>query len=111
MLVCALNAATSAAQDGAPPSLRVGSLSKGVRIDGDWTKPSGAPLTRSMRFTQSDPSEGAAPTGRTVVRVLASAKAIVAGILCEDPDPSGIVRRDAPLASEDHVRVSTRGAL
>jgi len=44
-----------------------------------------------------------------VVRVLANARAIVIGIICEDPDPAGIVsfsvRRDAPLANEDHVRI------
>ena len=63
----------------------------------------------SDTFLQADPSEGAAPTARTVVRVLASPKAIVIGIVCEDPDPTRIVsfsvRRDAPLTSEDHVRV------
>lgn len=109
MLTSALNAATNAAQDGAPPSLRAGSLSEVVRIDGRLDEPEWSAADATDAFRQSDPSEGAAPTGRTVVRVLASAKAIVVGILCEDPDPSGIVtfsvRRDAPLASEDHVRV------
>src|SRR5215204_4224434 len=48
-------------------------------------------------------------TLRTVVRVLARPDAIVVGILCEDFEPARIVsfsvRRDAPLTSEDHVRV------
>jgi hypothetical protein len=60
-------------------------------------------------FRQTDPSEGATPTGRTIVRVLAGPKAIIIGIVCEDPDPAGIVsfsvRRDATLTSEDHVRI------
>jgi len=60
-------------------------------------------------FAQADPHEGASPAGRTIVRVLAGPKALVIGVICEDPDPTGIVsfsvRRDAPLTSEDHVRV------
>ncbi len=60
-------------------------------------------------FTQTDPVEGAPPSGRTTVRVLAGSKALVIGIICDDPDPSGIVsfsvRRDATLTSEDHVRI------
>ena len=43
------------------------------------------------------------------MRVLAGPKAIVIGIVCDDPAPSGIVsfsvRRDAALTSEDHVRI------
>jgi hypothetical protein len=60
-------------------------------------------------FTQTDPAEGAPPGGRTVVKVLAGPKALVIGIVCDDPDPAGIVsfsvRRDAALAAEDHVRI------
>lgn len=60
-------------------------------------------------FAQTDPVEGAAPTGRTTVQVLAGPKALVIGIVCDDPDPSGIVsfsvRRDATLTSEDHIRI------
>lgn len=43
------------------------------------------------------------------MRVLADTHALIIGIVCEDPDPAGIVsfsvRRDAVLSSEDHVRV------
>ena len=43
------------------------------------------------------------------MRVLAGTNALVIGIVCEDPHPSGIVsfsvRRDAALGQEDHVRV------
>ena len=50
-----------------------------------------------------------APSGRTIVRVLADPKALVIGIVCEDPAPDRIVsfsvRRDAELDSEDHVRI------
>lgn len=57
----------------------------------------------------SEPRKGDAPSARTRINVLADAHAIVIGILCEDPDPSGIVsftkQRDASLAAEDHVTV------
>jgi hypothetical protein len=108
-LACSLNASTSAAQDGPPPTLRVGSFSDAVRVDGVLDEPEWSAADSIDDFTQTGPAEGAPATGRTVVRVLAGAKAIMVGILCEDPDPSGIVsfsvRRDATLDSEDHVRV------
>ena len=76
----------------------------GVLDETDWTQ---APAADA--FTQADPREGAPPSGRTIVRVLAGPNAIVIGVVCEDPDPSRIVsfsvRRDAALASEDHVRI------
>jgi hypothetical protein len=63
-------------------------------------------------FTQTEPREGAAPSARTVVRVLASRRAIIIGIVCEDATPDRIVtfsvRRDAPLNAEDHVRVAAK---
>jgi hypothetical protein len=104
-----LNALSAFAQNDAPPALRVGSLDRSIHIDGvldegEWTMAEAVD-----RFTQTDPVEGAPPTGRTIVRVIAGAKMIVIGIDCNDPDPTGIVsfsvRRDAALTSEDHVRV------
>jgi hypothetical protein len=60
-------------------------------------------------LTAIEPVEGAAPRGRTVVRVLAGPHALVLGIECYDPDPSGIVSfskaRDADLGNEDHVKL------
>src|SRR5204863_113741 len=48
-------------------------------------------------------------SARTHVRVLADARSIVIGIVCEEPEPASIVsfsvRRDAVLTSEDHVRI------
>ena len=109
ILALVLDAGVIAEQADVPPTLRVGSLPAPVHIDGVLDEREWAAAESVDRFTQTDPSEGAAPTGRTVVRVLAGAKAIIVGIVCEDPDPSGIVsfsvRRDATLTSEDHVRV------
>ena len=92
-----------------PPALQVGALSGPVRIDGVLDESDWAQADAADTFTQTDPKEGAPPSGRTVVRVLAGSKALVIGVVCDDPDPSGIVsfsvRRDAPLTSEDHLRM------
>jgi len=96
------------ASEGAP-TLRAGSLTSTLTIDGRLNEPAWASAESTDAFRQTDPVEGAPPTARTVVRVLADTRALVIGIVCEEPDPSGIVsfsvRRDADLESEDHVRV------
>ena len=97
------------AQDAPAPTLRVGTLPEGLVIDGALNEPAWDAAAVADGFTQTEPTEGAPPTGRTIVRVLASSKALVIGIVCEYPDPGSIVsfsvRRDAPLGNEDHVRV------
>ena len=80
-----------------------------IQIDGTLSEPAWADAPPLDAFTQIEPDEGAAPSSRTVVKVLANATAIVFGISCETPDPSRIVsfsvRRDAGLNSEDHIRI------
>jgi hypothetical protein len=97
------------AQEPAAPALRAGALPESFKIDGALTEPAWAAAATAEGFLQTDPVEGAPATGRTVVRVLAGPKALVIGIVCEDPEPARIVsysvRRDASLASEDHVKV------
>src|SRR5262245_65637345 len=108
MAVLAL-AAPAAAQEAEPPVLQVGALPDALTLDGVLNEPAwmSAPVTDA--FTQSEPAEGSMPSARTTVRVLAGAKALAIGIVCEDPDPNGIVsfsvRRDAPLGNEDHGRI------
>ena len=101
--------ARALAQEHERPTIRAGRLADGVRIDGVLDEPEWSAAETIDRFTQTDPAEGAPASARTVVRVLAGAKAILVGIACEDSDRSGVVsfsvRRDASLASEDHVRV------
>lgn len=86
-----------------------GALPEGISIDGNLSEPAWAAATSIDRFRQTEPRDGAEATSRTTVRVLVGPKAIVIGILCEDPDPAGIVsfnvRHDASLNNEDHVRV------
>lgn len=101
--------ATGVAQETAPPALRAGALPQNLVIDGVLDEPAWRAAEATDSFTQTDPAEGARPRARTVVRVLANARSLVIGIVCDDPDPTGIVsfsaRRDAALTSEDHVRV------
>lgn len=90
------------------PSLRVGTMTSPVRIDGRLDEPIWQSAESTDAFHQTDPQEGAPPSVRTIVRVLADANALVIGIVCED-DPSSIVSRsvarDADLDSEDHVQI------
>jgi Domain of unknown function (DUF5916) len=98
-----------AAQSSEPPRLRATALTDSIRIDGRLDEPVWISADRADNFLQTDPVEGAPASARTIVRVLAGAHAIIVGIECDDPEPSRIVsysvRRDAPLNSEDHVRI------
>ena len=108
-LMCSSDAPGFAQGASPPPTLRVGALAENLRIDGTLDEPPWSAADSIDAFSQTDPTEGAPPSVRTLVKVLAGPKAIVVGVVCEDPDPSGIVsfsvRRDATLNSEDHVRV------
>ena len=80
-----------------------------LAIDGHLTEAAWQSAESIDDFRQTDPVEGAAPTARTRVQVLADSKSLVIGITCDEPDPASIVsfsvRRDAVLESEDHVRI------
>ena len=91
------------------PRIRAGDGASSIVIDGSLDEAEWTAAEPADAFLQADPIEGAAASAPTVVRVLASPAMIVVGILCDDPEPAHIVsfnvRRDAPLNSEDHVRV------
>jgi hypothetical protein len=97
------------AQEPAPPALRAGAMAAGIEVNGVLDEESWVAAELVDAFAQTEPAEGAPPSARTAVRVIAGARALVIGIDCEDPHPAGIVsysvRRDANLGSEDHVRV------
>jgi len=108
-LACtALLPEAAAAQDGVP-RLRAGAGAAAIVVDGRLDESEWAAADSTDQFLQTDPSEGAPATARTSVRVLTSADAIIIGVTCDDPEPARIVsfsvRRDAPLNSEDHVRI------
>ena len=97
------------AQETAKPRLRAASGAETIDVDGILSESAWDAAEETDAFAQTDPREGAPPTLRTVVRVLASPDALVIGIVCYDSDPDGIVsfsvRRDAGLNSEDHVQL------
>ncbi len=96
------------AQDVAPPVLRAGTPAGEMRIDGRLDELAWMAADSISDLTEVEPQQGGRPSGRTVVRVLADDRAIIVGIMAHDADPSRIVsyavQRDAPLASEDHIR-------
>jgi len=100
--------ASAFAQEIQPPTLQVGVLPDALNVDGVLDEPAWNAAPAVENFAQTDPSEGAPPTTRTAVRVLAGPRALAIGIVC-DQDPEDIVsfsvRRDALLNNEDHVRV------
>jgi hypothetical protein len=100
---------TPAAAQDPRPSLRVGTSTSVLKIDGVVDEAAWAMADSIANLTQIEPVEGQAPTGRTVVRVLAMGGAIVFGIRAYDPDAARITsfarNRDASLTSEDHIRL------
>jgi hypothetical protein len=89
--------------------VHAGALDGAMVIDGRLDEGAWTGAGPADGFRQVQPSEGAPPTGATSVQVLAGPRGIVIGIMCRDPDPSGIVSfsvsRDADLESEDHVQI------
>jgi hypothetical protein len=96
-------------QTSEPPSLEMGRVTGSLRIDGVLDEPDWQTAPEIRDLVMVEPVEGAPPTGKTVVRVLAGPSSIVFGFVCEDPDPGGIVsftkERDGDLDDEDHVKI------
>ncbi len=80
-----------------------------VSIDGRLDEAAWAIADSVSGLTQVEPSEGAPPSARTVVRVLAVGDALVIGIVASQPDGTDVVSYakapDSDLRNEDHVRV------
>jgi hypothetical protein len=97
------------AQETPVPALRVGSGAETIEVDGRLDEAAWMTAPMSDAFTQTDPGEGLPPSFRTTLRVLAGRNSLVIGIVCEDPQPGGIVsysvRRDAALGQEDSLRI------
>src|SRR5215510_8796225 len=77
--------------DQARPRLAAGVLTEGLRLDGVLDEPAWQAAPAVEDLVMVEPRQGAAPTGRTIVKALAGARDIVFGIRCLDPDPAGIV--------------------
>jgi hypothetical protein len=91
------------------PAARIGGVSRGIRLDGRLTEAEWTAVDSIANLTQVEPNEGAAPSMRTVVRVLTTGDAIIIGVQADDPEPWRIVsfarQRDATLDSEDHIKI------
>ena len=89
--------------------LRAGELLGTVHVDGVLDEPAWKDAPATDALLAVEPNEGAPPSGRTLVRVLAGPKTLVFGIRCDDPDAARIVsftkERDGELQYEDHVVV------
>ncbi|MBK6486084.1 MAG: carbohydrate binding family 9 domain-containing protein [Gemmatimonadetes bacterium] len=98
------------AQQGAPPPvLRIGQVRGVLHLDGRLNEAMWADADSVGDLTQSEPVEGAAPSARTVVRVLATSEALIVGIRADDAEPTRLVsfarERDANLSNEDHLKL------
>ena len=93
----------------ARPTLRAATQHGPIRIDGLLSESDWSAADSIADLTQLEPVEGARATGRTVVRVLVSADALVIGIRADIGDSGGLVsfarERDATLMNEDHVKI------
>jgi hypothetical protein len=69
-----------------------------VKLDGHLTEAPWAAAPVTDTFRQRAPTEGAAPTHRTEVRVLSDASALYVGVHAFDPEPGAIA---GPLARRD----------
>ncbi len=91
------------------PVLRAGSLSADLALDGVLSEPAWAAADAIANLTTIEPEEGGTPAGQTTVKVLASSKELVFGLMCHDADPGGIVSfskaRDSDLEEQDHVLI------
>jgi hypothetical protein len=91
------------------PALRAGVLAGAIRLDGRLDEAAWRAADSIASLTEIEPREGETPAGRTVVRVLAGAAEIVIGVRADDPEPARLVsfarERDAPLATEDHIKI------
>src|SRR4051812_29818363 len=106
----AADAAPLIASQAAPAiELRAGVLPPDLRLDGVLNDRAWASAPAIDQLTMSEPLAGGPSSSRTRVQVLANAGALVIGITCDDPDPTGIVsftkQRDGALSSEDHVTI------
>ena len=79
-----------------------------IRLDGRLDEPEWADAEAIPNLTQFEPDEGVPPSGRTIVKVLASPTGVVIGFRCEQ-DTASIVSfikaRDIELDEEDHILI------
>jgi hypothetical protein len=99
----ALVPAAAFAQEPAP-TVRAGRATA-LRLDGVPDEPAWRTADSITGFRQREPGEGAAPSERTVVRILAAPDGLWVAFWCDDRTPQRIIhaqlRRDADLDGDD----------
>lgn len=92
-----------------PPAIRAGNAIGAIRLDGEMREAEWEAADSIATLTQVEPREGAAASGRTVVRVLATSEALLIGVRADTPAGVEIVsfarNRDAWLDGEDHIKI------
>lgn len=99
--------AQSSAQS--PLTLRAGTLSQGLKLDGRLDEAAWALADSIGGLTEVEPVVGRTPFARTVIKVLVDNERLIIGVRADDPEPEAIVafarERDASLANEDHIKL------
>ena len=89
-------------------SVRAG-VAQAIHLDGELREPVWQTVDSIAPLTQVEPTQGAAPSARTVIRVVTTGDAIVFGIQADNPPGVGLVafarQRDAVLDNEDHIKL------
>ena len=104
LLLALVLARTAGAQ-----SLRVGTATGRIRLDGRLDEPDWLRTDSLTDLRQREPLTGEPATERTTVRVLRDASALYVGVRAYDETPHRIratqLRRDADLSSDDNVQL------
>ncbi len=102
----------SAAQDPAgsgPRSAPVTTISEPIAVDGVLDEPAWRSAPPIGELVQRQPIEGAAPTERTTVTLLADGDRLYVGIVAYDREPARVLgtamARDAALGADDRVEI------
>jgi len=97
------------AQPAATKTLSAHRITSAVRVDGVLDDEAWHEAEAATDFVQQDPHVGEPVSEPTEVRVLVDNEAIYFGIVCHDSDPHGVIarelRRDNPLAADDHFEI------
>ena len=97
------------AADPSKPTMRVRRATSAITIDGRLDDEAWVSAVAIDDFTQVDPVEGAAPTQRTVMRLLYDENNLYVGVRCYETDPSLIIARDmtrdSGLRDDDHITI------
>ncbi len=92
-----------------PPVLTAAALPAGVTVDGRLDEPAWATADSIACLVEVEPRQGAAPSARTVIKVLANADELLIAVAAHQPDGVHIVSYakapDSPLRDEDHIRI------